>query len=58
MEITDRNDTVIASNSRLNGSSFVGVMLSGVSITGCKLSGLRINFYLVSDLIAAYRKNV
>ena len=32
--------------------------LSGVSIRDCNIAGLRVEGYLVSDLIAAYRKSV
>jgi uncharacterized protein YjbI with pentapeptide repeats len=40
----------------LNGSTFKKVDLSGVSITACNLEGATIDGVLVSDLIAAYRK--
>jgi hypothetical protein len=53
MALCSLQEPVIATDSELNGASF-----TGVSIRDCNIAGLRVEGYLVSDLIAAYRKSV
>jgi uncharacterized protein YjbI with pentapeptide repeats len=43
-------------NATLAGATIQNANLSGVSISDCDVSKMRINGYLVSDSIAAYRK--